>query len=197
MKKFAGVVAALFFLCLFAFHFCDLKSMIPLPEIQEEDLRGSMIEALGQAFRDRGVDVDFNSETGEMNLNAAVLFGGDSAALTDEGKASLKEFFVVFAEVAFSEEYEGLVTKVVVEGHSAPLATSTYESGLPLSQERAANVRDFCLSEEIGLDAQLLERLADKLVAEGLSNSQPILDADGQVNLEASRRVTFRFYVEE
>ena len=196
MKKFAGVVAALFFVCLFLFHFCDLKDKIPFPK-EEEDRRGSMVDALGQTFRERGIDVNFDGQTGEINLNAAVLFGGDSAALSEEGKNSLREFFTVFAEIAFSEEYEGLVTKVVVEGHSAPLATSTYESGLPLSQERAANVRDYCLSEEIGLDAALLDKLSDKLVAEGLSNSKPILDENGEVNLEASRRVTFRFYVEE
>ena len=83
MKKVFGVLAAVLILCVLALQFCDLHRFLPMEEVVEEDRRGNMLEALGEAFRNRGVDVDFNSETGEMNLNAAVLFGGDSAELSD------------------------------------------------------------------------------------------------------------------
>ena len=82
--------------------------------------------------------------------------------------------------------------KTLIEGHTAPLAGSTYESGYSLSLERATNVMNYCLSAESGAADSAL---AKTLEAVGYSNSQPIYNADGSVNLDASRRVSFRFMV--
>ncbi len=103
-----------------------------------------------------------------------------------------KKIFAMNTYVVFSENYAGFISKTMVEGHIAPIEGSTYESGLALSEERANNVKDYCLSEDIGID---VSKLATTLEAVGYSNSKPVYGADGKVDLEASRRVSFRFIV--
>lgn len=152
----------------------------------------NLMDDLAAAFRDAGIAVTVDAETGELAIDATILFSGDSAVLTDEGKAFLNQFLDVYTSMIYSEKYEGFVSKTIIEGHTALLSDSTYESGLPLSEERANTVKDYCLSGVTGVDTG---SLAEGLEAVGRSNSVPIWDADGNVDLVASRRVTFRFII--
>jgi len=152
----------------------------------------NLFDDLTAAFNKEGIKITVNKATGEMALDASVLFGGDSAELTEEGKDFLKKFIKAYTTVAFSDKYEGFITKTLVEGHTAPVAGSTYASGLQLSEERAANVKTYCLSSEIGVD---VSKIAETLEDIGYSNSQPVYDSNGKVDMDASRRVSFRFLV--
>lgn len=156
------------------------------------ETKEDLFEELTTELNNAGIQATVNRATGEIALDSTVLFGGDSAAVTEEGKAFLDKFLGVYVSVVYSEKYEGFIAKTQIEGHTAPLATSTYESGLPLSQERAANVRDYCLSAQVEAD---LSALNEGLEAVGLSNSKPIYNDKGEVDMEASRRVSFRFIV--
>ena len=109
--------------------------------------------------------------------------------VTDDGKALLDKFLAAYTNVIFNEKYAGFVSKTMVEGHTAPVAGCTYESDLPLSEERANNVLTYCLSAETS------GKLAGHLEAIGYSNSKPVYGSDGQVDMAASRRVTFRIIV--
>ena len=131
-------------------------------------------------------------ENGEIALDSSVLFGGDSAELTASGKTFLNKFIKAYTTVAFSEKYEGFISKTMVEGHTAPVNGSTYASGLQLSEERALNVKNYCLSAETGVDVSKISKSLENV---GYSNSQPVYDKDGKVNMAASRRVSFRFIV--
>ena len=152
----------------------------------------NLLDDLIAAFDAEGIKVTINKETGEMLLDSSVLFGGDSAVLTDEGKTFLNKFIKVYTTVAFSDKYAGFISKTMIEGHTAPISGSTYEGSLPLSQERADNVKNYCLSAETGVN---VSNIANTLEAVGYSNSQPVYGADGNVDLDASRRVSFRFLV--
>jgi outer membrane protein OmpA-like peptidoglycan-associated protein len=77
----------------------------------------------------------------------------------------------------------------MVEGHIAPIAGSTYSSGLPLSRERANNVKNYCVSIAKGGNST---DFASTLIAVGYSNTQPIYKSNGEADLAASRRVAFR-----
>lgn len=153
----------------------------------------NLMDDLAKAFNDAGIQVTVDEATGELAMDASVLFGGDSAVLTEEGKAFLNKFVDVYTSIAFSEKYDGFVSKTIVEGHTAPVSGGTYESGLPLSEERANNVKDYCLSSETGVDTG---KLAANLEAVGLSNSKPVLDENGEVDMKASRRVSFHFIID-
>ena len=154
--------------------------------------KANLLDELIAAFDAEGIKVTINKETGEMLLDSSVLFGGDSAVLTDEGKTFLNKFIKVYTTVAFSDKYSGFISKTMIEGHTAPISGSTYEGSLPLSQERADNVKNYCLSAETGVN---VSDIANTLEAVGYSNSQPVYGADGNVDLDASRRVSFRFLV--
>ncbi|MBR2476590.1 MAG: OmpA family protein [Clostridia bacterium] len=154
--------------------------------------KGALLDDMIVAFEQEGIAVIVNKEDGTITLDTGVLFGGDSAVLSDEGKVFLNKFIKAYTNVAFSEKYAGFISKTIVEGHTAPVEGSTYASGLPLSEERANNVMNYCLSADTGVD---VSAIMNTMEAVGYSNSQPVYDANGNVDLAASRRVTFRFLV--
>ncbi|MBR4867885.1 MAG: OmpA family protein [Clostridia bacterium] len=161
-----------------------------IKEIAEK--KSDLYDDLSQEFEAKGIDVAVNRSSGEIIMDASVLFGGDSAEITADGKALLNKFLDAYTSVIYQEKYNGFIAKTMVEGHTAPLKDSTYESGLPLSKERAENVKAYCLSPDTGVDTS---KLAPTLEAVGLSNSKPIYDSNGEVDLAACRRVSFRFIV--
>ncbi len=158
---------------------------------KKEDL----LDELTAAFSDAGIQVDVNRENGELAMDATVLFGGDSAVLTQEGKDFLNKFIAAYAKIACSEKYRDFIRSTAVEGHIAPVTGVTYEGGLPLSEERAGNVLNYCLSADAGLSADEVSILKEKLFPVGFSNLRPVMKADGTPDMEASRRVSFRFLI--
>lgn len=168
----------------------DLSDM-QLEAIVEK--KENLMEDLVAAFADAGIQVTVDEKSGELAMDASVLFGGDSAELTAQGKTFLNKFVKAYTSIVFSDKYDGFVSKTMVEGYVAPVSGDTYEDGLPLSEERANNVKTYCLSAETGTD---VGKLATSLEAVGYSNSKPVKDADGNVDMAASRRVSFRFIID-
>ena len=172
-----------------------------IDDLSEEELldiaetRQSLLDSIRYQLDELGIGLMMDPDTGVISLDTSILFAGDSAELSDTGKAFLKMYVWSYAGVVTDPAFDGFISAVLVEGHTAPLSGSTYESGLPLSEERADVVLKYCLSDEVGLPAAERAALEDLLQAVGLSNSDPVRNADGTVNLEASRRVTFRFLV--
>ena len=171
---------------------------VDVGELSEEDLKAiaekksNLFDDLYNEFQEQGIDVTINRVNGEIAMDSSVLFGGDSAEITADGKALLNKFLAAYTAIIYNDKYDGFIAKTMIEGHTAPLANSTYESGLPLSEERANNVLAYCLSADTGVD---ISRLTETLEAVGMSNSKPIYDANGEVDLDACRRVSFRFIV--
>ena len=166
-----------------------------LTESQIEALvekKENLMDDLAKAFGDAGIKVTVDEKNAELAIDSSVLFGGDSAVVTAQGKEFLNKFIDVYTSVIFNDKYDGFISETLVEGHTAPVAGSTYQSGLPLSEERANNVKNYCLSAETGVDTA---KLAESLSAVGCSNSKPIYGTDGKVDMAASRRVSFRFIV--
>jgi len=161
-----------------------------IKEIAEK--KADLFDDLYKEFEAQGINVTINRSTGEIAMDASVLFGGDSAVVTDDGKTLLNKFLAAYTSIIYNEKYDVFISKTMVEGHTAPVSGSTYESGLPLSQERANNVKDYCLSSNTGVDTT---KLASTLEATGLSNSKPVYNSDGEVDMAACRRVSFRFIV--
>lgn len=110
----------------------------------------------------------------------------------ENGKELLNKFLSAYTSIIYNDKYKNFISKTIIEGHTAPVAGSTYESGLPLSNERAENVKNYCLSSDSGVDTS---KLSSALEAVGLSNSKPVYGSDGNVDMTASRRVSFRFVV--
>ncbi len=167
-------------------------------EISEEKIKeiaekkSDLFDDLYSEFQSNGINVTINRATGEMAMDATVLFGGDSAVITQDGKNLLNKFLAAYTSIIYNQKYDGFISKTLIEGHTAPVAGSTYESGLPLSEERANNVKDYCISSDTGVDTS---KLSTSLEAVGCSNSKPIYNNIGEVDMAACRRVSFKFII--
>ena len=161
-----------------------------IKEIAEK--KADLFDDLYNEFEAQGISVTIDRSTGEIAMDASVLFGGDSAVVTDAGKELLDKFLGAYTSIISKEKYTGFISKTVVEGHTAPVQGSTYEGDLPLSEERAKNVIAYCVSTDALAENTAL---AESFEAVGLSLSKPVYGADGEIDMDACRRVSFRFLV--
>ena len=164
----------------------DVYLVVAGSELAEiEQKKADLLNDLIAAFEDEGIEVTIDKDTGAMSLGSDILFQPDKAELSDKGKTDLGKFLKAYSKVAFSDKYAGFINKTIIEGHIAPDGDS-YASGLQLSEDRANVVLNYCLSAGKG-------EVVNSLQAIGYSNSQPVYNEDGSVNMEKSRRVSFRF----
>ena len=126
-------------------------------------------------------------------LDSAILFDTDESVVSDEGKEFLTEFLPIYTSVIFDKKYKGFVSKIMVEGHTD--TEGSYEYNEKLSQDRADNVKDFCKSGESGISAEVQNTFNSMVESKGYSFDRPIKDSNGNIDMDASRRVTFRFLI--
>ena len=146
--------------------------------------------ALTQA--DLKASVDAN--TGDIVLESAVFFDVGKNAIKEGGRAFLDRFVPVYLGVLLQPEYDDFLGEIIVEGHTD--TQGTYLVNLELSQERALSVASYCLEMPQLRQAQL-SKLRSILTAKGKSYSDPIYNTDGTVNMDASRRVEFKFRLKD
>lgn len=176
----------------------SLEDAMKLENLAEEKLqqivqmKADLLSDLAAAFQNAGIAVTIDEESGEITMDASVLFPVDGYEVSDEGKELLKQFMGVYCGVVFDEKYTGFVSKIMVEGHTD--SDGEYDYNLTLSQNRADSVKAFCLSADCGVDAYSAQ-LGEMLEAIGYSSDKPVLDANGNEDKVASRRVGFRFII--
>ena len=155
-------------------------------------VKADLISALDEEFRENQVNVQVDTQTGAILLDSSVLFDFNESTLTDEGTAVLNQVLPIYCGVLLSEEYSPYVAEVIIDGYTD--TTGEYASNLQLSQERAYAVAAYLIySRDTFLTAEQGEELLAKLTANGKSMSNPIRNADGSVNMDASRRVEIKF----
>ena len=86
------------------------------------------------------------------------------------------------------------VGEIVIEGHTD--TAGSYLTNLRLSQNRALSVAEYCLQLST-LTRSQVSQLQSLLTAKGRSFSDPIYRADGSVDMDASRRVEFKFRLKD
>ncbi len=177
----------------------SVEDMSKLDGLSEEKIKeislkkADLLNDLAKAYEDAGVSVTINKESGEINLDASVLFDVNKYNISQQGKDLLKQFMQIYTSVVFDTKYDNFVSLIMVEGHTD--TSGDYDFNLELSQKRAESVRDFCLSKECGISSDKVQPLSDSLKAVGYSSDNPIYGADGKVDMDASRRVSFRFVI--
>ena len=159
-------------------------------------LRSRIIEELRDELRRENLDAVVDRNTGAIAFTGAVLFDTNRNELKDSGKALLNAFLPVYIRTLMSEENEGYVGEIIIEGHTD--TSGSYLHNLALSQERALAVAEYCLgpemTEQTSAEKQMLQRI---LTANGRSYADPVYKADGTVDMEASRRVVFKFRMKD
>ncbi|WP_274939545.1 OmpA family protein [Chordicoccus furentiruminis] len=173
------------------------ESKISSQQQQMEDLVGvrkELIEQLKKAFEGTA-NVTVDSD-GSIVFESSVLFDFNDAKLSDDGKTFLKQFLPQYFSILLSDQFKDYVSEIIIEGHTD--TDGGYLFNLELSQERALAVATYCLTDDGSvLPAQQVEALRTLVAANGKSYSDPILNQDGSVNMDASRRVEFKFRLKD
>jgi len=159
-------------------------------------VKADLIAALKQEFDQHSLNVIIDETDGSMALDSNILFGYNENELTDEGISMLGELLPVYCKVLMSEQYQDYLAEVSIDGYTD--TSGSYLYNLKLSQERALAVADYLFSIEGSfLTAQEQENLRAKLSTNGHSMSNPVYGADGQIDMDASRRVEIKFSLKD
>ena len=176
----------------------DLDDANALMRSQQERIdqivgvKTDLIDALNKEFAANQVNVQIDTQTGAILLDSSVLFEYSESELTDACWEILNKVLPVYCHVLLSDEYVNYVAEVIIEGHTD--STGDYVSNLDLSQGRAYAVAEYLLySMGSFLSESEQATLMSKLTANGKSSSNLILDANGQEDADASRRVEIKF----
>ena len=167
-------------------------------EEQQEQLdriigvKTDLIEALKTEFESTNLSVSVDSKTGAITLDSSILFESDEYDLSEAGQDFLVQFLPIYLNVLLSPEFSDYVSEIIIEGHTD--TDGTYMHNLELSQQRALAVATFCLSDENDfLAPQTLASLRNIVTANGRSFSDPVYGPNCQIDMDASRRVEFKF----
>jgi len=143
----------------------------------------------------------WNAEIDEKTLAITfkepdVLFAKGSDALTPQFQEVLNDFLPRYIAVLSKDKYKDSIEEIRIEGHTDPFweGASTrneeYLNNMALSQARTRKVLEYAIDMPALQDH--LEWMISRLTANGLSSSQPIHTADGNIDEARSRRVEFR-----
>jgi chemotaxis protein MotB len=159
-------------------------------------VRAELVQALSQEFENSNLKVSVDDKTGAITFDASILFDYNKSEIKTTGEEFLSEFLPRYVDVLLSPKYRDNISEIIIEGHTD--TEGTYIFNLQLSQKRALAVAEYCLGDksEILSDSQL-EEMRKLVSATGCSYSKPVYDEDGDIDMEASRRVEFLFRLKD
>lgn len=180
----------------------DQQSQLEIQQAQLEDqqmqieqlvgIRPRIVASLSSALKNSNISASVDAATGSIALESDVLFESGEHDLSDAGRRFVDQFLPVYLEVLFSDEYSQYVSEIIIEGHTD--SKGEYLSNLELSQQRALAVANYMLGDRCkAISSDMQERLRPVITVNGRSESQLIFNADGSENMDASRRVVFKF----
>ena len=159
-------------------------------------VRARIIASLGEAMQSAGIRASVDQQTGSITLDASVLFDVARSELKESGKQVLDQFLPVYLSVLMDPQNSANIAEIIIEGHTD--TDGTYMSNLKLSQERALSVMEYILSDDYNMiTGGMKQRLRQIATANGRSYSNPVYAADGTVDKTASRRVEFKFRLQD
>jgi len=162
-----------------------------------EDLVGvrtKIIRDLSTALTSAKLKASVDANTGDIMLESSVFFDVGKYDIKQSGQDLLNQFIPLYLSVLLADNNKDYLGEIIIEGHTD--TQGTYLSNLELSQQRALSVAAYCLQMP-GLTAQQQEMLRKLLTAKGRSYSDPVYAADGTVDMDASRRVEFKFRLKD
>ena len=155
-------------------------------------MKTRIITSLSSALKSNSISATVDPTTGSIALESDVLFESGEYKLTDAGKRFVDDFLPVYLDVLFSEEYRDYVSEIIIEGHTD--SVGGYLTNLELSQQRALAVASYVLGTSCrAVSADVKNELRAVVTVNGRSYSDRIFNADGTENMDASRRVVFKF----
>ena len=159
-------------------------------------VKADVIEALKNEFSRNNISVDIDAQTGALTLEASVMFDYDQAELTDAGKQALEQILPIYCKVLLQDDYMKYLAEIIIDGYTD--TDGDYSYNLQLSQQRSLAVAQYLLDIQGNfLDATQSQNLEKYLTVNGHSMANPVLDANGNVDKDASRRVEVKFRLKD
>ena len=159
-------------------------------------VKADVIEALKNEFSKNNINVDIDAQTGALTLEASVMFDYDQAELTDAGKQALEQILPIYCKVLLQDDYMKYLAEIIIDGYTD--TDGDYSYNLQLSQQRSLAVAQYLLDIQGNfLDATQSQNLEKYLTVNGHSMASPVLDANGNVDKDASRRVEVKFRLKD
>ena len=159
-------------------------------------VKTDVIEALKNEFSKNNINVDIDAQTGALTLEASVMFDYDQAELTDAGKQALEQILPIYCKVLLQDDYMKYLAEIIIDGYTD--TDGDYSYNLQLSQQRSLAVAQYLLDIQGNfLDATQSQNLEKYLTVNGHSMANPVLDANGNVDKDASRRVEVKFRLKD
>lgn len=159
-------------------------------------VKSNLISALKDEFDGSDLSVSVDSQTGAITFDASVLFDKGKYEIKDEGKKFLAQFLPRYFSVLLKNDFHQYISEVIIEGHTD--TTADYLYNLELSQQRALAVAKYCLDEKSSsVSKDQIEQLQKIMTANGRSFSNPVYNSDGSIDMDASRRVEFKFRLKD
>lgn len=159
-------------------------------------VKAEVVESLRKEFSKNNVNVDIDAQTGALTLDANVMFDYDEAELTEEGKAALRQVLPIYCKVLLEKEHLPYLAEIIIDGYTD--TDGDYSYNLELSQQRSLAVAQYLLEiQGEFLDAEESKSLENYLTVNGHSMANPILDEQGNVDKDASRRVEVKFRLKD
>lgn len=155
-------------------------------------LKTRIITSLSTALRNSNISATVDPSNGSIALESDVMFETNQYKLSERGKKFIDRFLPVYLDVLFSDEYKEYVAEVIIEGHTDSLGG--YLDNLKLSQQRALAVATYVLEDGYrGISEGQKRSLRSVVTVNGRSFSDLIRDENGREDMNASRRVVFKF----
>ena len=159
-------------------------------------VKADVIEALKKEFSKNNIDVNIDAQTGALTLQSNVLFNYDESDLSDAGKTALEQILPIYCKVLLQDDYKDYLAEIIIDGYTD--TDGDYSYNLQLSQQRSLAVAQYLLDIQGNfLSSDQSGDLQQFLTVNGHSMAYPVLDADGNVDKDASRRVEIKFRLKD
>ncbi|WP_286316522.1 OmpA/MotB family protein [Romboutsia ilealis] len=185
------------FILLFVYNLIAYEESMNETEKMIQELtstRMKIITMLQEEFDKEDIDIIIDPKTGAIQLNESILFDSGKSQLKDEGKLFAEKFIPIYVKILLgNDEIKSQISQIIIEGHTDDIGGYLYN--LKLSQERSLSVAQFLINPEF--DYMYKNEMQKYLTINGRSYSEPILNSDGSINKDASRRVEIKFRLKE
>ncbi|CCN34623.1 putative chemotaxis protein MotB [Vibrio nigripulchritudo SO65] len=163
-----------------------ISALVQISEVHEnsQTTRVVIIKGINDALEGAGIEVQANSETGDISILDSILFDRNQYRLKPSGKTFLDQFIPIYSDVIFqSKQTSDEVSRIVIEGHSS--SEGSFDRNMELSVLRANSVAKYINS----MDFEHKLPFFDKAM---ISGRGPI-EANQEATDPADRKVKFRF----
>ena len=166
---------------------------------KQEQIKAS--EELIEKLEKENIKAEVDKMTGDIKISDLELFELNSWTLSPKGKQYLDKLIPIYVDTIFSKEelLEG-INNIVVQGHTDSQSFSglktreeQFTKNMELSLKRANSVAEYMF--KTNYNKNYSEQLRNKVVVEGKSFNEPILDANGKEDFAKSRRVELKLTV--